>query len=49
MGSAFTEEKAARIYDKTSILAAGLKAKTNFAYSKEQILIMLEESEEGES
>jgi len=35
MGSAFTEEEAARIYDKRSILTAGLKAKTNFAYSKE--------------
>lgn len=42
-GKAGSEKEAARIYDKKSIAALGLRAKTNFAYTKEQILTILEE------
>jgi hypothetical protein len=43
VGSAGSEEEAARIYDQRSIISAGLKAKTNFAYTKEQILDLINE------
>ena len=34
IGSYETEEMAARVYDKYSILVNGIKAKTNFPYTK---------------
>jgi hypothetical protein len=43
VGSANSEQEAAVIYDKRSIISTGFKAKTNFAYTKEQILSIIEE------
>ena len=37
LGSLQSEEKAARLYDKVVIQYQGLKAKTNFAYNRDQI------------
>lgn len=37
IGSANSEEEAARLYDRKAILTNGLKAKTNFSYTKTQI------------
>ena len=34
IGSYRTEEEAARVYDKYSILVNGIKAKTNFSYTR---------------
>lgn len=34
-GKANSEIEAAKIYDKKSIFALGIRAKTNFAYTKE--------------
>ena len=42
IGSIGTEEKAARIYDRHAILTHGLRAKTNFSYSKGHILSILD-------
>ena len=36
-GQIRTERLAARIYDKRAIFAQGLKAKTNFSYTKQQL------------
>ncbi len=41
IGSIPTQEMAARIYDYFSIISHGLKAKTNFSYSKQNILDIL--------
>ena len=46
IGSINTEERAARIYDRHAILTHGLRAKTNYSYTKTQILKILER--EGE-
>jgi len=40
--------KAARIYDKHAILTHGLRAKTNFNYSKSEIQAILDAEFEGE-
>ncbi len=45
IGSIPTQEMAARIYDYFSIVSHGLKAKTNFSYSKQNILDILENFE----
>jgi len=37
IGSITTELKAARIYDRHAILTHGLRAKTNFSYTKSEI------------
>lgn len=37
VGAIESEEEAALLYDKIAIIAHGLKAKTNFAYTKKQI------------
>ena len=42
IGSAPTEEEAARLYDRKAILTNGLKAKTNYAYTKRQIEYVLD-------
>ena len=42
IGSAPTEEEAARLYDRKAILTNGLKAKTNFTYTKRQIEYILD-------
>lgn len=44
-GGIESERDAARLYDKNSILASGLQAKTNFDYKRADILKILEESE----
>lgn len=41
IGSISTEQKAAKIYDRHAILTHGLRAKTNFSYTKDQILKIL--------
>jgi hypothetical protein len=38
IGSISKEEEAAKIYDFYAIMAHGLKAKTNFCYTKEKLL-----------
>ena len=38
MGSSTSELEAARIYDRKAIVSNGLTAKTNFSYTKPQIL-----------
>ncbi len=40
-----TEEAAARMYDKKSICTFGLKAKTNFDYTKWQVLEIINDDE----
>ncbi|CDW76020.1 ap2-like ethylene-responsive transcription factor ant-like [Stylonychia lemnae] len=47
IGSISTEIKAARIYDKHAILTHGLRAKTNFQYTKSQIDRILEQELEN--
>ena len=37
IGSSTSEEEAARIYDKKAIILNGLKAKTNFSYTKQEV------------
>ena len=46
IGSINSEERAATIYDRHAILTHGLRAKTNFSYSKQQIIDILEKEEE---
>ena len=46
IGSIQSEERAARIYDRHAILTHGLRAKTNFPYTKSQIATILEREEE---
>ena len=41
LGTLPTEELAARFYDKFAIQYQGAKAKTNFGYTKEQIMSVL--------
>ena len=41
LGSLQSEEKAARLYDKVVIQYQGLKAKTNFAYNRDQLMKIL--------
>jgi hypothetical protein len=41
-----TEEKAAKIYDRLAILTHGLRAKTNYSYSKAQIINILDREHE---
>lgn len=40
-----TEEQAARMYDKKSICTFGLKAKTNFSYTRAEVELILREDE----
>ena len=40
-----SEESAAKMYDKKSICTFGLKAKTNFDYTKAEILEILRDDE----
>ena len=40
-----SEEAAARMYDKKSICTFGLKAKTNFDYTRDEVLRILSEDE----
>ena len=42
IGSAPSEEEAARLYDRKAILTNGLKAKTNYTYTKRQIEYILD-------
>lgn len=42
IGSINSEEKAAKIYDRHAILTHGLRAKTNYSYTKAQIVTMLQ-------
>ena len=42
IGTYYTEEFAARIYDIVSIRRMGINAKTNFSYNNEQISRILE-------
>ena len=45
-GQIRTERLAARIYDKRAIYAHGLKAKTNFSYTKRQLVRILASRED---
>jgi hypothetical protein len=49
IGSISTELKAARIYDRHAILTHGLRAKTNFSYSKAEIENILENEKDGDA
>ena len=42
VGSINSQERAARIYDRHAILTHGLKAKTNYNYTKSQVKTILE-------
>ncbi len=44
-GGILSEEQAARTYDRKSICTFGLRAKTNFAYTKAEVLSILQEEE----
>jgi hypothetical protein len=46
IGSIISEERAARIYDRHAILTHGLRAKTNYSYSKKHILAILDKEAE---
>lgn len=46
IGSISSEEKAAKIYDRHAILTHGLRAKTNFSYTKAQIIAILDKENE---
>lgn len=46
VGSITSEERAARIYDRHAILTHGLRAKTNYSYTKAQVQLLLEKEEE---
>lgn len=46
VGSINSEERAARIYDRHAILTHGLRAKTNYNYTKGQVLAFLSREEE---
>jgi hypothetical protein len=46
VGSITQEARAARIYDRHAILTHGLRAKTNYNYTKGQILALLRQEEE---
>ena len=48
MGSVVSEVTAARIYDKLAIKNFGLRAKTNFDYTKRDLIKVLEELEEDQ-
>ena len=40
-GGFSAEEEAARVYDRKSICTFGLKAKTNFDYTKQEVIEMI--------
>ena len=42
-GQIYHERCAARIYDKRAIMANGLKAKTNYSYTKKQLVDLLQD------
>ena len=42
LGAIPSEQMAGRLYDKRSIFAKGLKAKTNFNYTKKQLMRLLQ-------
>ena len=44
IGSSTIEEEAARLYDERAIQMNGLKAKTNFAYSKREVEEIIKKS-----
>ena len=46
LGQIPSETLAARIYDKRSITANGLKAQTNYSYTKKQLMKLLENEED---
>ena len=46
LGQITNEIHAARIYDKRAIQANGIKAKTNFNYTKRQLVRMLQDEED---
>ena len=46
IGSIVSEERAARIYDRHAILTHGLRAKTNYSYSKNHVLSILNKEAE---
>lgn len=41
IGGINSEEEAARIYDEIAIRSNGLRAKTNFSYTKQDLLILI--------
>ena len=45
-GQIGTERLAARVYDKRAITTHGLKAKTNFSYTKGQLLRILKDQDD---
>jgi hypothetical protein len=46
LGAISSEGRAARLYDKYAIIIQGLSAKTNFSYTKAQVLELLDEQDE---
>ena len=44
-GAISSEEEAARLYDKLSVVFQGLEAKTNFDYTKQDVLDILNDRE----
>lgn len=47
LGSLTTEEEAAQLYDRIAIIQNGMRAKTNFSYTKEELLKILEDHEKS--
>jgi len=46
LGAITSEQKAARLYDKYAMIIQGIQAKTNYSYTKKEILKLLSENDE---
>ncbi|CDW77894.1 ap2-like ethylene-responsive transcription factor [Stylonychia lemnae] len=46
LGAISSEQRAARLYDKYAMIIQGLQAKTNFSYTKRQIVLLLDEDDD---
>lgn len=46
LGAISSEQRAAKLYDKYAIIIQGLQAKTNYQYTKKEVINLLEEEDE---